>query len=220
MISYAGPGRVREDSLASVLASGALARVVTHFVLHPESSLHFQGLRRVTGLPTRSLQRELARLGRLGLLRRERDGRLVRYRADPEHPRWQALRELVREFAAPVEILRSAVAQVPGIDAAFIFGSYARGAEILPGSDVDVFLVGKTLDQGEQRLTLARELLEAAGLLGREVNAVRYTPQRLAARQRQESRFVREVLRGEKQWLVGGEAALRQVVRAWVRESR
>lgn len=197
-----------DGSLARVLASGAMARVVTHFVLHPDSTLHFRALQRVTGLSSRSLQHELARLEQLGILRREREGRVVRYRAVCEHPRWRVLRELVREFAEPVEVLRVALAQVPGVDAAFIYGSYARKNDVHPASDIDVFVVGEALDESDTRLALAEEMLEASGLLGREVNVTRYIPKRLDRQGASGARFIRSVLAGEKEWLVGDDEAL------------
>jgi predicted nucleotidyltransferase len=197
--------------LARLLASKALARVVTHFVLHPGSALHFRALQRVTGLSSRSLQHELARLEELGIVQREREGRKMRYRAVAEHPRWSVLRGLVREFAEPAEVLRVALAEVPGIEGAFIYGSYARGTGVHVGSDVDVFVVGEALEEPETRLALAEETLEASGLLGREVNVTRYTPKKLAARRAHGARFIRSVLAGEKEWLIGDERVLNGV---------
>jgi predicted nucleotidyltransferase len=95
--------------------------------------------------------------------------RTVVFSAVASHPRWAALRELVREFAAPADLLRVALARVPGIDAAFIYGSFARATAVHEGSDVDVFVFGENLDQPEIRLALAEETLEVAGFLGREV---------------------------------------------------
>lgn len=201
--------RKSDSSLARVLASGAMARLVTHFVLHSDSNLHFRALQRMTGLSSRSLQHECARLEELGMIRRERAGRSVRYLAVSEHPRWRVLRELVREFAEPAEILRVALAGVPGVDGAFIYGSYARKTDIHPASDVDVFVFGETLDEPETRFALAAEALEAAGLLGREVNVCRYTPRKLHAGAAEGTRFLRSVLNGEKDWLIGNESVLR-----------
>lgn len=192
-------------SLAQVLASRALADVVTYYVLHPHSAPHFRALQRATGLASRSLQHELARLESLGLIQHERDGRLVRYRAIADHPRWSALREMVREFGEPVQLLRIAVGSVPGVEAAFIFGSCARG-EMDEHSDIDVFAFGETLDQGETELTLAEGALESAMLLGHEVNVTRYTRKKLKARQG--TRFLRTVLAGPKKWLAGDETVL------------
>jgi predicted nucleotidyltransferase len=202
--------RLRKSSgtLATVLASAALARVITHFVLHPDVALHFQALRRVTGLSSQSLQHELARLAELGLIDREQDGRLVRFRAARGDARWNTFRDLVARLADPAEVLRVALAELPGVDAAFIYGSYARGTAVHENSDVDVFVLGDELDDERVRLGLAERTLAVSGLLGRGVNVTRYTYDRLAKRSAEGRRFVREVLAGDKDWLVGSEAML------------
>lgn len=209
-MSPRGPRR-SSGMLGSILASGALARLVALFALHPNLAIHFRALQRITGLPHRSLQIELERLQELGLLRREPVDRTVVFSAVASHPRWAALREIVREFATPAELLRVALARVPGIDAAFIYGSFARGTDVHKGSDIDVFVIGENLDQTEIRLALAEETLEVAGFLGREVNLARFTPKKLASRYQpgRSAQFVRSVLAGEKEWLIGDESALR-----------
>lgn len=213
MLTRAHSPTKSDGSLARVLASGALARLVIHFVLHPESALHFRALQRLTSLPSRSLQHEVARLEELGMIRREPDGSLVRVRAVAEHPRWGVLRELVREFAEPAEVLRVALAPVPGLQAAFIYGSFAGNSQVHPTSDIDVFVVMDALEDPGTRLALAEGTLEAAGLLGREVNLTRYTPRKLAERQARGARFLASVLRGEKEWLVGDASVLSDLAR-------
>lgn len=209
-------------TLGSILASGALARLVALFALHPNVAIHFRALQRITGLPHRSLQVELERLRQLGLLRRESVNRTVVYTAVPSHPRWAALRDLVREFATPADLLRVALARVPGIDAAFIYGSFARGTELHERSDVDVFVIGESLDQPEIRFALAEETLEVAGLLGREVNVTRFTPEKLASRYQpgRSAQFVRSVLSGDKEWLIGDESIFQLSSRANHRSPR
>lgn len=201
------PSRTRknDEPLASVLASRAMAAVVIYFVLHPDKALHFRALQRATRVSSRSLQHEVARLEALGLVQREREGRLVRYRAVAGHPRWSVLREMVRQFADPAELLRVALADVPGLDAAFIFGSCARG-EMRPDSDIDVFAVGNGLEDRDPELALMAGTSEASLLLGREVNVARYTAGSLNARR--DTRFIQSVLSGPKAWLVGDECVL------------
>jgi predicted nucleotidyltransferase len=182
-----------------------MADLVTYFVLFPDTALHFRALQRALAVSSRSLQHELARLERMGLIQREREGRLVRYRAVADHPRWAALRELVRQFAEPAELLRVALGGVPGIEAAFIFGSCARG-QMHPDSDIDVFVLGNALKDRETRLSLTQGTLEASMLLDREVNVSRYTRDKLEAGR--DDGFVSAVLTGPKLWLVGDETVL------------
>ena len=170
------PRRSRKatDPLSTVLASGALARVLTHFAVHPDDAHHLRAIQRYTGLTPRSLQIELARLQRLGLLVRRPAGRQVCYSVDWTRPRAQSLRTLVRHFAEPGDLLRDALTDVPGITHAFVFGSTARG-DARPDSDIDLFLLGEEVDP----LALARQTLEVGMLLDREVNPVIYSRARL-----------------------------------------
>jgi predicted nucleotidyltransferase len=194
-----------DDQLPRVLASRALAYLILYFLVHPDAAPHFRALQRATGIASRSLQHELARLEELGMLQRERDGRLVRYRPMRDHPRWTVFRGLVREFAAPGAVLRIALAEVPGIEAAFIFGSCARG-EMDERSDIDVFAIGEGLEERDPELALVAGTSEAAVLLGHEVNVTRYTRQKLE--RRRHGGFLRSVLAGPKEWLIGNDAAL------------
>jgi predicted nucleotidyltransferase len=203
-----GPGTRPQNALARALASPAMADVVTYFVLYPEAAPHFRALQRATGVSSRSLQHETARLLELEMMRRVRDGRRVRYSAVADHPRWSVFREMVREFAGPEALLRIALSHVPGVEGAFIYGSFARG-DVHPESDIDVFALGAALDESEARYALAAGTLEAAGLLGREVNVTTYTPVRLASLRTRGSQFLRSVLAGEKRWLLGDERLLR-----------
>jgi predicted nucleotidyltransferase len=161
----AGRTPKRTDPLSSTLASGAMARVVIDFAVHPEDASHGREIQRRTGLTPRSLQTELARLESLGVVRRRLDGRLVRYELVEDNPRWRTLRALIRDFADPVDVIRNAIADVPGIATAFIFGSIARG-DAREDSDVDVFILGEDVPDH----MLFRRTIEAGVLLAREVN--------------------------------------------------
>jgi predicted nucleotidyltransferase len=197
------PPRARKapDPLSTALASGAMARVVRYFAVNPEAAPHGRALERATGLRPRSLQNELARLVSLGILIRETDGRRVRYQLDEAHPAWPHLRQLVRHLSEPADVLPFAVAEVPGVEAAFVFGSYAKdtaGAE----SDIDLFVL---IDQADEP-ALLRQTMEAGVLLGREVNVISVTRDELE--ERASTPFFRDVLAGPKQWVRGSAAAL------------
>jgi len=187
----------RSDALSSTLASGAMARVVIDFAVHPDDESHGREIQRRTGLTPRSLTAELARLEALGVVRRLEDGRLVRYELIESEPRWKALRELIRQMADPADVLQNALADVPGVGAAFIFGSIARG-DAREDSDIDVFV----LDEGVDEDRLARRTLEVGVLLRREVNVVQMTREQVNARIASGSGFIREVLRAPKLWVV------------------
>ncbi|HEV2150108.1 MAG TPA: nucleotidyltransferase domain-containing protein [Longimicrobiaceae bacterium] len=183
--------------LASVLASPALARLVIHFALHPDAPIHLRALGRRTRLGRRSLENELRRLEAQGLIERWREGRNVLFRAVQEHPGWRAMREMVRQFADPAEVLSGALALVDGVEAAFVFGSFARG-DTRPDSDVDLFVVA---DEAV-RQDLGREAAEASILLGRPVEVLWYSRDKLRQRLESGHPLVGRVLGGPKRWVV------------------
>lgn len=199
----------RDDPLSVVLASGALARLLTHLAVRPGEPAHLRGLQRATGLAPRSLQTELARLQQLGVVHREVSERQVRYRVNEQSPRWRLVRELVRELAEPTDVVRDALSDVSGVEAAFVFGSMARGTQ-RESSDIDVFVLRDDLD--EERF--ARRTIDAGMLLRREINPVVMRAEELRERVSKESGFVRNVLSHPKRWVVGTSASFSRRWRA------
>jgi predicted nucleotidyltransferase len=192
--------------LGEVLASPAFARLVLYFALHGDQPQHVRALQRHAGLSMSSLHRELARLEKRGLVdRTEEDGK-VRYRIAETHPGWKALRQLIRDFADPTEVVEEALSGIDGIEAAFVFGSFARG-DAREDSDVDVFVVGDPA----VHVRLGHEVGEASVLLGRPVEVRAYTREKLERQLRSGNAVVRRILSGPKRWVVGDEQRLGRV---------
>ncbi len=184
----------------------ALDRLIIYFLVHPDSGAHFQALRRHLRVGARPLRAALDALESRGLIREERVKNRSVYRMNVDHPGWSALRQVQRAFGDPADILREAFAGLAGVEAAFLFGSLARG-DAVAESDADVLLIGEDISRRE----LGRRTLEASSLLGREVNVVRYTPEEFRKRVESDHYFVRNVLDGPKRWLVGEEGWLNRV---------
>lgn len=188
----------RPSALQATFASPAMARLLLYFALHPDEPLHIRELYRRTGLGMASLQKELDRFQRLGIIEKGREGRLLVYRLNLASERWRALRALVRQLADPSEVLREAFTGVPGVEAAFVFGSQARG-DTRPDSDVDLLVVA---DEPASR-AVQDPLSEAESLMGRDVDVITYSPAGLRERMRAGNDFLRRVSREPKQWIAG-----------------
>lgn len=193
----------RPGGLGELLASPALARLVLHFALHGDEPHHVRGLQRRSRLSMSSLNRELRRLESRGLVERIDDGGRALYRAAESHPAWKTLRQLVRDFADPAEVVQEAISGIEGIDAAFVFGSFARG-DAGKHSDVDVLVVG----QVEADAALGRKSAEASLLLGRPVEVRAYTPDRLQRSLNAGNAVLGRIMSGPKRWIVGDEDRL------------
>lgn len=194
---------MRSPATIHLLIPGGMLRLVMFFVLHPEDRLHFRALKERLGLGTGALQRELARLERLGLIARTDAQGRVFHTPITEHPSWRAFRTLLREHADPMDVLREALSGVTGIKAAFVYGSTVRG-DTRPDSDIDLFIV----EEGMPLHEIGRATTEAQSLLDREIDLRCYTPSRLAKGLEQGSSFLDDVLSGPKTWLIGSEDLL------------
>jgi predicted nucleotidyltransferase len=175
-----------------------MARLLLFFAVHPEETLHIRELYRRTRLGMGSLQKELDRLQRLEIIDRSAEGRRVVYRLNLAGERWRAMRTLIRSLAHPAEVLREAVSGVPGVEAAFVFGSQARG-DTRPDSDVDLLVVA---DEPASR-AVQDPISEAESLIGRDVDVITYSPAGLRERMESGNAFLDRVSREPKQWSAG-----------------
>jgi len=150
----------------------------------------------------------MERMVKLGALEKEREGRRTHYSAIEGAPVWKAMRILEGATDDPGLLMRDALLDVSGLLAAFLFGSTVTG-EDREDSDIDVLVVE---EPEVDRKKMLRHFAEVGLLLGREVNAVRYTPQALANRLGDPTHpargFVRQVLSGPKEWIAGSWAAI------------
>jgi len=202
------------DALETLGVPSAAVKILRYYLVRPDARPHARELRRVLHLSGASLDRELDRLVSLGCLERLREGHRVRYATVLSSRVWTAARLLAGDTGDPVPLLRNALADVPGLQAAFVFGSVARGTQ-RADSDIDLFVVeDSTLD----RKKLLRQLAEVESITDREVNLMRYTPQtlaeRLGRRDHPAFRFLRETLSGPKRWVAGSASAIRPLVTA------
>lgn len=189
--------------MAEVLASPAFARLVLYFALHGEAPVHVRALHRHAGLSMSSLHRELQRLAGRGLVERMEEHGRVLYRTAEANAAWKGLRQVIRDFAHPAEVVEEAIAGVDGVEAAFVFGSFARG-DARDDSDVDVLVVA----DADAQARLGREAAEASVLLGRPVEIRSYTREKLQRQLAADNAVLRRILSGPKQWIVGDEQAL------------
>jgi len=177
-------------SISTALFSDSQARIYRWLFGQPEREFHLSELRRLTGLGSASLQRELNRLADAGLVISERVGNMRRFRANPDSPVYADLVALTRKALGAEPLLRDALAPLaPELQAAWIYGSYAKKTDTVQ-SDLDVMLIGN-------RLTLERVLEVLAPIeaeLGRKINPTLYTMAEFAKRRDEADSFVNRVL--------------------------
>ena len=177
-------------SIASTLFSDSQSRIYRWLFGQPEREFHLSELRRLTGLGSASLQRELNRLATAGLVCSERIGNLRRFRANPHSPVYSELITLTRKTLGAEPLLRQALgALVPDLQAAWIYGSVAKQTDTAQ-SDIDVMLMGNNLLLGK----VLELLVPLEAQLGRKINPTCYTPEEFQRRRSEVDSFVNRVL--------------------------
>ncbi|MBI4754546.1 MAG: MarR family transcriptional regulator [Betaproteobacteria bacterium] len=177
-------------SIATALFSDSQSRVLRWLFGQPGRGFHLSELRRLTGLGSASLQRELKRLAEAGLVQSERVGNLRRFQANPDSPVFGELVTLTRKTLGAEPMLREALQPLlPGLQGAWIFGSVAKQTDTAQ-SDIDVMLVGKNLSFAK----VLELLLPVEAQLGRKINPTCYTPAEFERRRAEPDSFVNRVL--------------------------
>lgn len=176
--------------MSSALLTDSQSRVFTWLFGQPERSFHLSELRRLTGLGSASLQRELNRLVEGGLLISERVGNLRCLRANPDSPVFSELVSLTRKTLGVAPLLHSALMPMtPNLQAAWIYGSVAKQSDTAR-SDVDVMLVGNGLTLG----SVLERLAPLEVQLGRKINPTCYSTDEFLKRRAEPDSFVNRVL--------------------------
>lgn len=150
--------------LAELLSSRVRAEIFRHLFDGRGEELHMRELERRSGFSIGTIQAELAKLVRLGLLHKRRDGNRLYFRANRDHPVYPEIRGMVTKTVGAVGLLQQTLADCEDVDFAFLFGSVARGEE-QAGSDIDLMILGSI-----GLRTLAGVLAGVAGKVGREIN--------------------------------------------------
>jgi predicted nucleotidyltransferase len=177
-------------SLFSALFTDSQSRLFLWLFGQPERAFHLSELRRLTGLGSASLQREVNRLVAGGLVDAQVVGNMRRFRANSQSPVFAELVALTRKTLGTVPVLRDALQPLMSeLQGAWVYGSVAKQTDTAR-SDIDVMLVGTNLTLGNVLACLE----PAEAQLGRKINPTCFTSQEFERRRGEPDSFVNRVL--------------------------
>jgi predicted nucleotidyltransferase len=181
------------------------SRLLALLLLSPERGFYLSEAARLAGTTPRVASYNLEALSRMGVLHRSVRGREVVYQANTSCPIFPELRSIMVKTVGLVDQVREALAPLKAIEVAFIYGSFAQGAE-RAGSDIDLFVVG---DVGLAELVPVLQPLEQS--LAREITPVTIDVEEFRKRLAQREHFVTAVLKGPKLFVWGDENDLERL---------
>ncbi len=126
----------------SLIIKSKLKRNLLGYVFtHSDESFYVRELSGLIGEDPGNLSRELRKLEEEGLFVSRTKGREKFFSLNKNYPLYSELKNIVSKTEGVQGSLRALVEKFPGINLAFIYGSYAKGKEN-KNSDIDLLVVG------------------------------------------------------------------------------
>ena len=172
--------RSAAPSLLPILRSQQQGEILALLLGDPDLELSLTQIADRTGTPHPSVHREIERAERAGLVISRKLGNSRLVHANTDSPYYAGLADvLTKAFGVPA-VLASALSTVDGIDAAYIYGSWAARHAGQPGQrpvgDIDLLILGEP-----DRDQLYSALSSAEERLGRPIQATIRDPDWLAS---------------------------------------
>lgn len=183
---YIAKSKIRQDLLAL-------------FFTNLSKKYYLREIQRILGYSAGSIRRELLKFQRDNLFNTQREGNLLYYALNMEHPLFKELKAIVAKTVGIEGSLRNALSSVEKIRIAFIYGSFA-GKREKGTSDIDLMIIGDpdTSQLNEKIATLEKRLK-------REINPTIYGLAEYKAKKKAKSGFIMDLLKNPKIMVVGKE---------------
>jgi predicted nucleotidyltransferase len=193
--------------LETLLGSKLRAKVLGWLFSHPDERYFVRQLTALLKEDSTNVSRELARLEKTGILVSTTEGKQKYYQANRQSPIFNELHGLMLKTVGVADIIKKALGpRIAEIKLAFIFGSVARRAEDR-FSDIDLLVVGDiTFGEVVDLISTAEQALS------RELNPVVCPLAEFNKRLSEDHYFIRDVLSGDKIFVVGDENELEALV--------
>ena len=166
--------RTRSSPLLPLLRSQAQGELLALLYLHPEREYSLTEAAGLIGVSVKTVHAEASRLVAAGFVSDSRRGNVRLLRAVTGTPVSRPLTDLLAVTYGPLPVLADLLGGLPGVSAAYIYGSWAARYSGEPGpvpGDIDVLVVG-TADRDD----LEDAARAAQDRLGRPVDVRRVSP--------------------------------------------
>jgi len=185
--------------LVDALFSTTQQRLFSLLFGQPNRTYLATELIRLAGVGRGTVQRELKRLTRTGLISVTRVGNQKHFKANPESPIFEELCGIVRKTVGLVDPLRTALDQSrERIHLAILYGSVTRGSDTA-ASDIDLLIVSDDITLEDAYAMFG----PVESQLDRKINPTVYTVEEFDRRLKDNNVFLSRVIGGEHVVLIG-----------------
>jgi hypothetical protein len=111
------------------------------YFTNPGSEYYLRELERLLDIPVSMIRQEIVRLEEEGIFNSHRKGNLVYFSLNKSYPLFDELKSIIFKTIGVKGLIKQSLEKIKGIEAAFIYGSFAKNEEKAT-SDIDLCLVG------------------------------------------------------------------------------
>jgi predicted nucleotidyltransferase len=167
-------------------------KLLSYFFVNEHAEKYTNELARILAVDAGNLDRKLKELVKDGLFVREQKGNQSYYSLNKKYPLLKEVKKLFNLKYGFERKLEGILKNIPKIEEAYIFGSYAKG-NFEPESDVDLLLVGD-----HDSLESIGEIYPLQDEFAREINTVNMTRKEFEKKVKDGDDFVKNIMEGKK----------------------
>lgn len=132
-----------KNILAGLIGSKTRVKLLMRFFFNPEAKSYLRELTKEFNVSTNAVREELNQLKKTDLLKSEKNGRQVFYKANTEHALFPELKSMVSKVMGIDQVIDSIITRLGNLEKAYLVDDYAEGKDT---GIIDILLVGDIND--------------------------------------------------------------------------
>ena len=128
-----------DNLLSGLIASKTRIKLLMRLFFNPKARSYLRELAKEFNVSTNAVREELNQLKKTNLLKSEKDGRQVYYRANTEHALFPELKSMVSKVMGIDQVIDGIVQRLGDLESAYLIDDYAEGKDT---GIIDIILVG------------------------------------------------------------------------------
>ncbi len=128
-----------DNLLAGLIASKTRVKLLMRFFFNPEARSYLRELAKEFNVSTNAVREELNQLKKTDLLKSEKNGRQVFYKANTSHALFPELKSMVSKVMGIDQVIDSIIQRLGNLESAYLIDDYAEGKDT---GIIDIILVG------------------------------------------------------------------------------
>lgn len=132
-----------DNLFSGLISSKTRIKLLVRFFFNPAIKSYLRELAKEFDVSSNAVREELNQLTKTNLLKSEKNGRSVYYKANQDHPLFPELKSMVTKVMGLDQVIDGIVNRLGDLERAYLIGDYAEGKDT---GIIDLVLVGNIND--------------------------------------------------------------------------